>query len=148
MGILGNGKMSLLGAGDEGVAGGVGHAAYIGRPQGSPLRGKDDGVGGGRMREDNGRITPILTFPPAGGKGFWGSERDGLREITWRVVREARLRGVGHAAYNGRPQGSPLRGKVAGGWAWGTIDSSLRCAAFRMTCGWRGKGFWGAERSF
>ena len=73
MGILGNGKMSLLGAGDEGVAGGVGHAAYIGRPQGSPLRGKDDGVRGGfphprGQQEDH----PHPNLPPLKGEGILG----------------------------------------------------------------------------
>ena len=50
-----------------------------------------------RIREDNGR----------GGRG------------GGRAVPEPLLRGVGHTAYNGRPQGSPLQEKDDGGLGMG-----------------------------
>ena len=47
----------------------------------------------------------------------------------WRVVQEARLRGVGHTAGDGRPQGSPLRRKYDGGLGMGDdrFFTPLRC---------------------
>ena len=53
---------------------GVGRTAYNGRPQGSPLQGKDGGVGEGSPP------SPIFTragsnLPPSRGKGFVGAER-------------------------------------------------------------------------
>ena len=73
---------------------GVGRTAYYGRPQGSPLQGKDGGVGEGGW---------IPAFARTTGRGSRGG----------RAVPEPPLRG-GHTAYIGRPQGSPLRKEWAG----------------------------------
>ena len=72
---------------------GVGRTAYNGRPQGSPLQGKDGGVGEGGWVPASARTT---------GRGSRG-----------RAVPEPPLRG-GHTAYYGRPQGSPLQEKDGG----------------------------------
>ena len=134
---------------------GVGRTAYNGRPQGSPLQGKDGrvgeggwipasarttggGVGGGRFpnRPYEGLVAQHITGdhkgrPYRGRMAGWGKgdgsphprgQREGERETTrvgrmsrggrgvgGRAVPEPPLRGVGRTAYNGRPQGSPLR---------------------------------------
>ena len=85
---------------------GVGRTAYNGRPQGSPLQGKDGGVGEGEWVPASARTT-------GGGVGGGGA------------VPEAPLRGVGRTAYNGRPQGSPLQGEDGRGGGRG-MDPRIR----------------------
>ena len=130
---------------------GVGRTAYNGRPQGSPLQGKDGGVGeggwvpasarttgggvgGGRFpnRPYEGLVAQHITGdhkgrPYRGRMAGWGKgdgsphprgQREG--ESGGRAVPEPPLRGVGRTAYNGRPQGSPLRKE----WEGGTGDGS------------------------
>ena len=116
---------------------GVGRTAYNGRPQGSPLQGEDGrvgegewvpafarttggGVGGGRFpnRPYEGLVAQHITGDHKGrpygrngrGRGMGPRIReDNGRGSRGRAVPEPPLRGVGRTAYNGRPQGSPLR---------------------------------------
>ena len=84
---------------------GVGRTAYNGRPQGSPLR-KDGGVG-------------MAGWGTGDGSPHSRGQREG--GVGGRAVPEPPLRGVGRTAYNGRPQGSPLQGRMAG---WGKGNGS------------------------
>ena len=128
---------------------GVGRTAYIGRPQGSPLRKEWEGTGDGsphargqREGESGGGRFPNRPYerlvaqhitgdhkgrPYRGRMAGWGKgdgspHARGQREggVGGRAVPEPPLRGVGHTAYNGRPQGSPLQGEDGrvgeGGW--------------------------------
>ena len=97
MGILGNGKMSLLGDGrfanrpHEGLVTQHISGDHKGRPYG--------GQGGGLGMGDDGFFTPLRYVQ----NDMW---------VEGRVVREASVRGVGHAAYIGRPQGLVTTGDM------------------------------------
>ena len=125
---------------------------------------------GPRMREDNGRGTPILTFPHQGGRE---GNREGDGSPHARGQREGELRAtrflgyarndrwdwglpdnggsrtaptrVGRTAYNGRPQGSPLQEKD-GGVGCSPPSPVLTRAGSNLPPS-RGKGFVGVERA-
>ena len=128
---------------------GVGRTAYNGRPQGSPLQEKDGGVGegdgsphprgqregesgGGRFpnRPYEGLVAQHITGDHKGrpyGKGDGSPHpRTTGGGVGGRAVPEPPLRGVGRTAYNGRPQGSPLRGEDGGVGEGGWVPASAR----------------------